>query len=396
MESAQSTKQPAGESSPLSDDLFAGTNYRTLSRIGAGGMGEVFVVEHRELGRDFVGKVLHAELASDPRVVDRMRVERQSLGRLNHPNIVSVVDSSTLKDGRPFMIMERLRGRTLAQELRERGKLPVYEAVRFTCELLSALAATHEIGIVHRDIKPANLFICALPDGSRHLKVLDFGVARIMPNAPAAAPMPLILPTDVGVLMGTPRFASPEAAVGCRVDARADLYAAALMLYMMLSGRGPFDHVAEVLAAHVRDDPAPPSKYASDPVPYPLDKAVLRGLKKDPRERFQTALEFMAELESTVALLRRPLGWVETTLFPDADVPSEPAGTESISEATPNDSSLDGTTFRLPLADASPKPEPARPVEHLDRKLPSFLLPFVLGMLVAGVLAVVVTAVVGH
>jgi len=165
-----------------------------------------------------------------------------------------------------------------------------------------------------------------LANGSRCLKVLDFGIARVLPDAPAAAPLPLVLPTDVGVMMGTPRFASPEAAVGQRVDTRADVYAAALMLYLMLAGRGPFDHragAASVMAAHVSDDPAPPSKYAVEPVPYPLDKAVLRGLRKNPAARFQSAADFQSELEGTVALLRKPLGWVETTLFPP-DKPSAP------------------------------------------------------------------------
>ncbi len=379
-------------------DIFAGTSYRFVSRIGAGGMGEVFVVEHRELGRDFVAKVLHAEFASDPRIVDRMRVERQALGRLNHPNVVSVVDSATLKDGRPFFVMERLRGQTLAEELRERGKLPVYEAVHFACELLSALAATHQIGIVHRDIKPANLFICTLANGSRCLKVLDFGIARVLPDAPAAAPLPLVLPTDVGVMMGTPRFASPEAAVGQRVDTRADVYAAALMLYLMLAGRGPFDHragAASVMAAHVSDDPAPPSKYAAEPVPYPLDKAVLRGLRKNPAERFQSAGDFQSELEGTVALLRKPLGWVETTLFPP-DRPSAPTHNAPVPPiaAVLDDTSQDGTTFQMPakpVAVAAPA-APSERVEQRPRRLPASLIPFVLGMVVAGLIAAVVLA----
>jgi len=401
-------------------DLFTGTHYRLVARIGAGAMGEVFVVEHRELGRELVAKVLHREFASDPRVVDRMRVERQSLGRLSHPNIVSVVDSSTVPDGRPFMVMERLRGRTLAEELRERGKLPVYEAVRFACELLSALAATHAIGIVHRDIKPANLFICKLTDGSRQLKVLDFGIARVLPDAPATAPLPLVLPTDVGIMMGTPRFASPEAAVGQRVDARADVYAAALMLYLMLAGRGPFDHrsgAASVMAAHVSDEPAPPSKYASEPIPFPLDQAVLRGLRKNPAERFQSAVDFKLELESTVALLRKPLGWVETTLFPPSkpatsSAPgSAPQGTRSLDDSSVDDSSLDdsslddgslddssvdGTTFQMPALAAAPKDaalEAPASIERAPRRKWAFLVPFILGMVVASAVALAVVVV---
>jgi eukaryotic-like serine/threonine-protein kinase len=400
----------SGKADSTGSDLFTGTTYRTLSRIGAGGMGEVFLVDHRELGREFVAKVLQAELVNDARVVDRMRIERQALGRLNHPNIVSVVDAAKLSDGRPFFVMERLQGQTLADELRERGKLPVYEAVQFACQLLSALAATHEIGIVHRDIKPENLFICTQSDGSGLLKVLDFGVARILPNA-SGAPIPLMVETDVGVLMGTPRYASPEAAVGCRVDTRADLYAAALMLYIMLAGRGPFDHhsrPSSILAAHLRDQPAPPSKYAGEPVPFPLDQAVLRGLQKDPRERFQSALEFRTELERAVALLRKPLGWVETTLFPP-EKPSAPntatpppprTASAGSGGATPNEATERLLLGEDPPSKAAardgPKPATVAPAADARNRAGAFTLPFVLGMLVAGIVAVLVSAIVSR
>ncbi len=401
--------------------LFAGTPYRVISRIASGGMGEVFLVEHVELGRLFVAKVLHAELMSDPRIIDRMRVERQALGRLNHPHIVSVVDSAQLSDGRPFFVMERLRGNTLAEELQQRDKLPAYEAVQLTCQLLSALAASHAIGIVHRDVKPANLFLCATADGRpRLLKVLDFGVARVLPGAPTAAPLPLSLPTEMGVLMGTPRYTSPEAAAGSQVDARADVYAAALMLYVMLAGRGPFDHhrlPASLLAAHVRDEPEPPSRLASEPVPFPLDQAVLRGLRKLPQDRFQTADEFRTELEATLALLSKPLGWVETTAFSKPEAEAEPSGDgasegeaekeseaappprpDDVPAAPPSPHELETRTNPVnttPTPDterleASPPPAPSpTPLPH--RSLTAFALPFALGVLVAGALGVLVS-----
>jgi len=369
-------------------------------------MGEVFLVENVELGRQFVAKVLHAELAGDARLVDRMRVERQALGRLNHPHIVSVVDSAKLADNRPFLVMERLRGRTLAEELQERGKLPVYEAVQLACQLLSALSAAHDIGIVHRDIKPANLFLCSPSDGARVLKVLDFGVARVLPDAPAAAPLPLSLPTEAGVLMGTPRYASPEAACGAAVDARADVYAGALMLYIMLAGRGPFDHhdlPASLLAAHARDEPEPPSKYAREPVPFPLDRAVLRGLRKQPDERFQSAAAFRAELEATVALLRRPLGWVETTVHTRAE-PSAPSASHeppvnAVAVVAPSELELETTTNPVGTGRAessTERLEPLLPTTPPPRSgWTAFALPFALGVLVAGALGLVVSSLLG-
>jgi serine/threonine-protein kinase len=368
-------------------------------------MGEVFLVDHVELGRQFVAKVMHAELVSDARIVDRMRVERQALGRLNHPHIVSVIDSAKLADERPFIVMERLRGQTLADELQVRGRLPVYEAVRFSCQLLSALSAAHAIGIVHRDVKPANLFLCTLSDGSRVLKVLDFGVARVLPGAPPVAPLPLALPTDSGVLMGTPRYASPEAAAGSPVDARADLYAAALMLYVMLAGRGPFDHhdlPASLLAAHVYDEPEAPSKLASEPVPFPLDRAVLRGLRKDPAQRFQTAAEFRTELEATIVQLRRPLGWVETTSYSSTGLTdfgdTDPLPVVATEELALSALELETTTkpFASRTSSSTERPRP-RGGATLSPRLGwrAFALPFVLGVLAATALAGIVRSCLG-
>jgi serine/threonine protein kinase len=278
-------------------------------------MGEVFVVEHRELGREFVAKVMHAFLLADPRLIDRFRIEAQSLGRLNHPHIVSVVGFGTTADRRPFIVFERLRGRPLSSELSPDRRIPVLEAITYVCQLLSALDAVHALGIVHRDIKPGNLFICDRPDGSRFLKVLDFGVARVLPGVSADAPLPLSLPTDRGVVVGTPRFVSPEGALGRPVDQRADVYAAALVLYAMLAGRGPFDHIksdASLLSAHANEDPKPPSRFVDGPLPAAIDRAILRALEKNPRDRFQSANEFCQALVEAADGLAGPSIWTTT------------------------------------------------------------------------------------
>ncbi len=299
-------------------ELFGGAPYRTVQRLTAGGMGDLYVVEHQLLQRTFVAKVLQENFARDDGLLDRFRLEAQALGRLNHPHIVSVTDVGTTTDGRPYMLLEHLEGRTLDEELGERGRLPVREALQYAEQLLSALSAAHAISIVHRDIKPSNLFLCNRPDGSRVLKVLDFGIARVMPRAVPRTPRPLAAPTDTGVVMGTPRFVSPEGAVGRRVDERADLYAASLVLYTMLVGRGPFDHISghmSLLTAHARAEPQPPSHYAEEPVPPELDRAVLKGLEKDPEKRYQTAEEFREILRHLSELLARPTGWLVTTVF---------------------------------------------------------------------------------
>jgi serine/threonine protein kinase len=306
---------------PGQANLFAKTAYRVLRRLGAGGMGEVFLVEHLEIGRKLVAKVLLPELAHRPQAVDRMRLEAQALGRLNHPNIVSVTDFGTTADGRPFFVTEFLEGRTVAAEIEESGILLASDAVRWTCELLAALSTAHAMGLVHRDIKPDNLFLARNESGARVLKVLDFGIARVLPDAPSVAPLPLSFPTTTGAVIGTPRFASPEAAAGKHVDARADLYGAALVLYTMLAGRGPFDHLhgdKELLEAQRIEPPDPPSTFAREPVPAELDKIVQKALAKAPEGRFQTAREFQRELERVRDLLERPVGWLETTTFEPA------------------------------------------------------------------------------
>jgi serine/threonine-protein kinase len=292
---------------PLRDPL-EGTRYRTVGLLGSGGMGQVYLVEHTGLGKRFVAKVLHERLASDPQLLERIRIEAQALGQLRHPHIVSVSTFGKTVDGRPYIIMEYLQGRTLREELVARGRLPVLEAVTYAGELLSALSAAHAIGVVHRDIKPDNLFLSEAPSSPRALKVLDFGVARVTSHSPVRALNP-DLATESGVVIGTPRWQSPEGAMGRPVDARGDVYAAALVLYVMLAGRGPFDHFESdsmVLSAHAVEDALPPSKHSVAPLPAELDAAVLRALSKDPETRFQSAAEFGAVLERVVQLLMAP------------------------------------------------------------------------------------------
>jgi serine/threonine-protein kinase len=279
-------------------------------------MSEVFVVEHVYLGRRFAAKVLHARLAQSPDVVDRMRLEAQTLGRLDHPNVVAVQGFDTTPDGRPFLVIELLDGRPLTDTLRTNGAMSVDLAVHYAIQLLSGLEAAHDLGVVHRDVKPDNIFLADDPNGGvPELKLIDFGIARVLPGA-TEAPEPLMNPTATGSIVGTPRFLSPEGALGQRVDARADLYGAALVLYTMLAGRGPFDHVhgdRAVMEAHAKETPAPPSQQTEDPVPAELDALLLRALSKDPNDRFANARAFRDELESIASGLARPAGWLDTT-----------------------------------------------------------------------------------
>jgi eukaryotic-like serine/threonine-protein kinase len=294
---------PPLDSALDSSDPFEGTKYRSLSILGKGGMGAAHVVEHRLLGTHFVCKVLRGRYRNNAAAVDRMRVEAQSLARLVHPSIVKVFDFDFTQDGRPFIVMERLQGNTLSHELRARGELPVLEAITITKQLLSALSAAHALGIVHRDIKLDNLFLHNTGADRPILKVLDFGVAKILEGFSDAAPQPPQVPTRAGAIVGTPRFLSPEAALGKSVDHRADLYSAGVVLYMLLCGRGPWDDAsshASVFSAQANQVPTPPSRYSRQSIAPDLESIVLTAMSKEPDERFQSAKAFGAAL-TTVA-----------------------------------------------------------------------------------------------
>ncbi|WP_437645775.1 serine/threonine-protein kinase [Sorangium sp. So ce362] len=294
----------------LSDTLLYGTPYRPVRRLGRGGMGEVIEAAHVGLDKPVVVKLLHRDLNREPRLVERMRVEAQSLARLAHPNLVTVTDFGRTAEGRTFLVMERLYGRTMREELAARGALPPLEALDLVTQTLAGLAAAHGAGIVHRDVKLENLFVCdADAQGRRVVKVLDFGIAKVVaPRGDGRAPAPSLYQTEEGVLVGTPRYLSPEQACGLAVDARTDVYAAGVVLYALIAGRDPFEHmkrVHELVRAHASEVPAPPSCHAPRPVPPELDRAVMRALEKRPELRFPDAAAFADELSRIAAALSR-------------------------------------------------------------------------------------------
>jgi serine/threonine protein kinase len=279
--------------------LFQSTPYQFLGRIGQGAMGTVFLVRHRETLARCVVKVIHRQLAFDEKTRDRFRLEVQSLGRLDHPHIVAARGTGTTADRRPFVVLEYLQGKTLHQVLQEE-RLNVGEALEFARQLLLALEAAHRAGVVHRDLKPSNIFLVERHDGVRIVKVLDFGLAKVLPQAPTNAPAPLIAPTTAGTIIGTPRYMSPEAATGAGVDERADVYAAALVVYRMLTGRDAFDHhgTDRLLRAQATETPAPPSRWTSTFMSERLNEVILEALGKDPSSRFRHARDFMNALLS--------------------------------------------------------------------------------------------------
>jgi serine/threonine-protein kinase len=253
----------------------------------------------------------------------------------------------------------------------------VREAIRYARETLAALSAAHELGIVHRDIKPQNLMLHELPDGSKHIKVLDFGLARVIPGISLRAPQPLNVPTDTGVVFGTPRFVSPEAALGQHVDHRADIYGVGLVLYVMLARRGPFDHASghvAVMTAHLTEEPEPPSKYSPVPVPLELDAIVLKALDKDKDARIQTVQEFETLLAS---MAKASLSGRVSSIR----VAATAVGTASNEQAEPANEADSG--LELPITgDIDGNPERIGRSFYVGLTLFAALLVFIIGYLI--------------
>jgi len=284
------------DSVPLAHDSLVGQPYRALRLLGTGETADVFLAEHRKLGTLSVAKIEHARSTWTARARALLGRDARARRKLRDPHIVTVIDRGHTVDGRPYLVMEYLQGQTLAHELVARGKLPLHEALSYTCQLLRALAAAHARGILHGDIQPDNLFVCDGSRGSRRLKVLAFDEPRVGLGSPSK-------PTSS--VSGVPRYVSPEGALGQRIDHRADLYASGLVLYLALTGRGPFDSIQAAergLAAQVAEEPAPPSRFCQD-IPAELDQVVLRALGKAPSERFQSADELRRAIERVASQL---------------------------------------------------------------------------------------------
>jgi serine/threonine-protein kinase len=270
-------------------------------------MGTVYEAKHKALGKHVVVKLLLPRYADDPRLVERLEREARVLARMASPHIVTVSDLGRTPAGATYIVMERLRGRTLGAELRERGPLPVGEAIRWTRQILSALAAAHRSGVVHRDVKLENVFLCDAEGGEpRRIKLLDFGIAKVLKEATAGMDPSRCQPTAEGTLLGSPRWLSPEQARGKAVDGRTDVYAVGLVLYTLLAGRGPFSHIQDpidALKASLGEQPRPPSQLAPQDLPAGLDDAILMAVARAPEDRFQTAEAFSAALESIAGIL---------------------------------------------------------------------------------------------
>jgi eukaryotic-like serine/threonine-protein kinase len=286
-------------------DTIIDGRYRVQSRLGSGGMAEVWSAEDSQLGRRVALKLLASRFAADPDFRERFRREASAAAAMQHPNIVAIFDRGEW-DGTSYIAMELVEGRTLKQVIQERGPIAAGPAIHVAIEILKALRYAHKRGIVHRDIKPQNVLI----DEEGHAKVADFGIARA-----GASDM-----TDDGAILGTVQYVAPEQAQGKPVSPRSDLYSVGVVLYELLTGQVPFDGEAPVSIAlkQVSEPPVPPAQLEPS-IPPALEAVVMRALEKDPDRRFADADEFIGALE---AARRQPVAQV--VMEPTPGEPWEP------------------------------------------------------------------------
>jgi serine/threonine-protein kinase len=295
---ASQPKTPAPAETP---PVVLGGRYRLMHVLGEGGMGTVWAAEHQLLKKTVAVKLL---LPQQLHGAARKRFEREArmAGSIGHPSIVKVFDLGHRDDGAPYLVMEYLRGESLADRVATYGALGVAECVTIMTQVLGGLAAAHDKGIIHRDLKPDNVFLARQDDGSTRAKLLDFGVSKSLDENTLAL-------TRTGAVIGTPYYLSPEQARGDQdIDHRVDIWAAGVVLYEMLTGTLPFtaDNYNALLVKILTNTAAPPTRVRPG-IPLEMENVVLRAMEQDRDKRFPSA-QAMLDALARVPLSGHPSG----------------------------------------------------------------------------------------
>jgi serine/threonine protein kinase len=285
--------------------------YRALRVVGRGGMGVVYEAEQIDLRRRVAVKVVDD---ADPRIVDRFRQEALATANLNCPNVVTVLDFCFSPDQPPMLVMELLDGESLFHVLRRDGPLPLPRAVGIAAQMLNGLAAAHRAGIVHRDVKPSNVFILRTSVGDDVVKLLDFGIAKVLSGG---------IQTTTGALSGTPAYVAPEQLRLQPVDARTDLHAVGVCLFEMVAGKTPWrSWGGPLLSAEIlREEPISLAEVCPE-APAPLGAVIARALAKDPAARYPDATAMLAALRPWIVNASDPSVPIAQRHAPAVDMPA--------------------------------------------------------------------------
>ncbi len=269
-------------------------SYKIESQVGTGAMGIVYRGVHTVIGKAAAIKVLKPDYADDPDMVQRLIREARSVNAIRHPAIVDIFGFGTLpRSGQPYIVMDLLEGQPLDQFIAEHGPVPPKDALPLLDELLGALAAAHQVGVIHRDLKPGNVFVEDKPDGKRAIKVIDFGLARQADRAGGS-----VRPTNPGTLLGTPAFMAPEQVLGTKVMPQTDLYAVGGIAYQMLTNHLPHEapSAIEVLSQKMQHEPIRPRQWVPS-LSEELDAWVMKLLSREVEDRPATSTEARRALQ---------------------------------------------------------------------------------------------------
>lgn len=304
---------------PLIGTVIKG-KYRVEKRIGAGGMGTVYLGKWLLFGQNVAIKILHSRAANSFATAKRFELEAHTYAQLNHHNLVSLRDYGQTPEGTVFMVLEYCPGETLSKILRTRQKLPPLMAIEFCLQIAAGLVEAHAHHIVHRDLKPDNIMVETMSHNSYHLKLLDFGIAKNIAQDKGA---PML--TSAQTAVGTPEYMAPEQARGNAVDGRTDIYALGIVLYELVCGRPPFiaqnGNKLAVMTDQTSTLPPPPHVFLPD-IPPELEALILRCLEKLPEHRFQTASDLITALTRVQNIIKEGQTLAKNPTMPMLPAPS--------------------------------------------------------------------------
>src|SRR5580692_5146792 len=333
----------------LQPGMIIRNKYEILDQIGIGGMGVVYRGRHLTFNEMCAIKVVNEGVAGDSNFLQRFQTEAVVTRKLRHPNAVRVDDFDYTDDGRPFIVMELVEGKSIGEVLLEQGPFAVPRALRIVTQAARALGVAHQLGVVHRDIKPGNILLTKDEQGQEMAKVLDFGIAKLREAADGDGKSSGM--TMTGMLVGTPLYMSPEQFMGKKggeIDGRTDIYSLGVVLYQMVTGQAPFDGdtLYSLMIQHMEGNVKPPHERVPElHLPEALSQVILKAIDKSRDERFQTAEEFIAAMDQLTGLPAGP--------WEDAVVESSPAPSKAVQSPI--------TNVRTPASPTAPLVPPAPP-----------------------------------